>query len=141
MFCGCGVAFGGEPNTRTCPVCLGMPGSLPVANERAVEYTMKIALALNCKIVEHSLFHRKNYFYPDMPKNYQISQYDLPLGSRGSSRSRATSVRRRSASLASTSRKTPASRIHMGGTGRIADSEYSARGLQPGRHPARRDRQ
>ena len=67
MFCGCAVAFGGDPNTRTCPVCLGLPGSLPVANEKAVEYTMKIALAMDCKVAQYSLFHRKNYFYPDMP--------------------------------------------------------------------------
>src|SRR5688500_17023963 len=83
MFCGCAVDFGGDPTTRTCPVCLGMPGSLPVANERAVEYTIKIAAALGCSIAPHSLFHRKNYFYPDMPKNYQISQYEFPLGSQG----------------------------------------------------------
>jgi aspartyl-tRNA(Asn)/glutamyl-tRNA(Gln) amidotransferase subunit B len=83
MFCGCAVAFAGEPNTRTCPVCLGLPGSLPVANEKAVEYTLRIALALDCSIAGYSLFHRKNYFYPDMPKNYQISQYDLPIGSGG----------------------------------------------------------
>ena len=80
MFCGCAVTFGEEPNTQVCPVCLGHPGTLPVTNERAVEYATRIALALNCRIAERTIFHRKNYFYPDLPKGYQISQYDLPLG-------------------------------------------------------------
>ncbi len=79
MFCGCAVEFGGEPNTRVCPVCLGMPGSLPVPNEKAVEATVLAGLALECDIAPYSRFHRKNYFYPDMPKDYQISQYDLPF--------------------------------------------------------------
>jgi aspartyl-tRNA(Asn)/glutamyl-tRNA(Gln) amidotransferase subunit B len=79
MFCGCPNAFGSEPNTNVCPVCLGHPGTLPVPNETAIEYTIRIGLALGCTIAPHSLFHRKNYFYPDMPKNFQISQYDLPL--------------------------------------------------------------
>jgi aspartyl-tRNA(Asn)/glutamyl-tRNA(Gln) amidotransferase subunit B len=79
MFCGCPVDFGSPPNTNVCPVCLGLPGALPVVNGRAVEYAMTIGLALNCSIAEHSVFSRKNYFYPDMPKNYQISQYDEPL--------------------------------------------------------------
>jgi aspartyl-tRNA(Asn)/glutamyl-tRNA(Gln) amidotransferase subunit B len=83
MFCGCEVAFGGEPNTRCCPVCLGLPGSLPVVNERAVEYMARAALALNCTILPQCVFHRKNYYYPDLPKNYQISQYDYPLGVNG----------------------------------------------------------
>ncbi len=83
MFCKCKVDFGGAPNSRVCPVCLGLPGSLPVANEKAVEYVVRAALALNCTISEESLFHRKNYFYPDMAKNYQISQYDFPIGSNG----------------------------------------------------------
>ncbi len=79
MFCGCPVAFGGEPNTRVCPVCLGMPGALPVPNEAAIEATVLAGLATNCRIAAWSQFHRKNYFYPDMPKDYQISQYDLPF--------------------------------------------------------------
>jgi aspartyl-tRNA(Asn)/glutamyl-tRNA(Gln) amidotransferase subunit B len=80
MFCGCEVTFGDPPNTHVCPVCLGHPGVLPVTNEKAVEYATRIALALNCRIAERTIFHRKNYFYPDLPKAYQISQYDLPLG-------------------------------------------------------------
>ena len=83
MFCGCPVAFGGEPNTRVCPVCLGMPGALPVPNQAAIEATVLAGLATNCAIAERSQFHRKNYFYPDMPKNYQISQYDLPFCEHG----------------------------------------------------------
>lgn len=79
MFCGCRNVFGAEPNTLVCPVCLGLPGSLPVINRRAVEYLVKTGLALGCSIEPHSKFDRKNYFYPDMPKNYQISQYDMPL--------------------------------------------------------------
>ena len=125
MFCGCEVAFAGEPNTRTCPVCLGLPGSLPVPNERAVAYTAAIGLALNCDVNAHSLFHRKNYFYPDMPKNYQISQYDHPLctggyvdiqGGFGSTRVGITRVH-----LEEDTGKS----IHVGGAGRIADSDYS----------------
>jgi aspartyl-tRNA(Asn)/glutamyl-tRNA(Gln) amidotransferase subunit B len=79
MFCGCPTVFGAEPNTQICPVCLGLPGSLPVANKAAIEATIRIGLALNCTIATWCRFARKNYFYPDMPKNYQISQYDEPL--------------------------------------------------------------
>src|SRR2546423_5045361 len=79
MFCGCRNEFGAPPTTHACPVCLGPPGSLPVPNEKAIEYTIRIGLALGSQIAPKALFHRKNYFYPDMPKNFQISQYDLPL--------------------------------------------------------------
>ena len=79
MFCGCATVFGAEPNTQVCPVCLGMPGSLPFVNERAIESTILIGLALNCEIATWCRFARKNYFYPDMPKNFQISQYDEPI--------------------------------------------------------------
>ena len=79
MFCGCSTTFGADPNTHTCPVCLGLPGALPVANEMAIESTIRIGLALNCSIATWCRFARKNYFYPDMPKNFQTSQYDEPL--------------------------------------------------------------
>src|SRR6202035_2519005 len=83
MFCGSPVTFGAEPNSAVCPVCLGLPGSLPVVNRTAIEYAIKIGLALNCSIASWCRFARKNYFYPDMPKNFQISQYDEPLCSDG----------------------------------------------------------
>ena len=79
MFCGCATEFGAQPNTQTCPVCLGLPGSLPVVNKKAIESTILIGLALNCSITPYSRFARKNYFYPDMPKNFQTSQYDEPI--------------------------------------------------------------
>src|SRR5215468_1187349 len=79
MFCGCTTVFGAEPNTQVCPVCLGLPGALPVANRAAIEATVRIGLALGCTIATWCRFARKNYFYPDMPKNFQISQYDEPL--------------------------------------------------------------
>jgi aspartyl-tRNA(Asn)/glutamyl-tRNA(Gln) amidotransferase subunit B len=83
IFCGCSTQFGDAPNVNTCPVCLGLPGALPVLNKRAVELAMRAALALNCTVHEHSRFARKNYFYPDLPKGYQISQYELPLATSG----------------------------------------------------------
>jgi aspartyl-tRNA(Asn)/glutamyl-tRNA(Gln) amidotransferase subunit B len=83
IFCGCSTQFGDAPNANTCPVCLGLPGTLPVLNKRAVELGMQAALALNCTVHEHSRFARKNYFYPDLPKGYQISQYELPLATDG----------------------------------------------------------
>ena len=79
MFCGCAVEFGAEPNTNICPVCLGLPGALPVPNRKAIEWIMAIGLALNCEVSERSVFHRKNYFYADLPKGYQISQFDIPV--------------------------------------------------------------
>jgi aspartyl-tRNA(Asn)/glutamyl-tRNA(Gln) amidotransferase subunit B len=83
IFCSCSTEFGAPPNTHTCPICLGHPGVLPVLNRQAVEYAMKAAMALNCEIAEYSKFDRKNYFYPDLPKAYQISQYDQPIGRNG----------------------------------------------------------
>ncbi len=83
MFCGCKNEFGGEPNTRCCPVCLGMPGSLPVMNKKAVDHVIRTSLALNCTINRDAKFDRKNYFYPDLPKGYQISEYDFPIGVEG----------------------------------------------------------
>ncbi|MBI5078729.1 Asp-tRNA(Asn)/Glu-tRNA(Gln) amidotransferase subunit GatB, partial [Candidatus Saganbacteria bacterium] len=84
MFCSCSTKFGARPNTNICPVCTGQPGVLPVINKKAIELAIKTALALNCKIEPHSVFARKNYFYPDLPKNYQISQYEQPLATGGS---------------------------------------------------------
>jgi aspartyl-tRNA(Asn)/glutamyl-tRNA(Gln) amidotransferase subunit B len=83
IFCGCSTRFGDPPNTNVCPVCLGLPGTLPVLNKRAIEMAMRASLALNCKVHDHSRFARKNYFYPDLPKGYQISQYELPLATGG----------------------------------------------------------
>jgi aspartyl-tRNA(Asn)/glutamyl-tRNA(Gln) amidotransferase subunit B len=83
IFCGCSTQFGNAPNSNSCPVCLGLPGTLPVLSRRAVELAMRASLALNCKVHEHSRFARKNYFYPDLPKGYQISQYELPLATGG----------------------------------------------------------
>ncbi len=83
IFCGCATTFGGAPNTQVCPVCLGMPGSLPVLNRQAVACALKMALATDCRVSEESIFARKNYFYPDLPKGYQISQYERPLAEHG----------------------------------------------------------
>jgi aspartyl-tRNA(Asn)/glutamyl-tRNA(Gln) amidotransferase subunit B len=126
MFCSCENGFGGEPNTQTCPVCLAYPGALPVPNEQAVEWTIKLGLALGCKIAERAIFHRKNYFYPDNPKGYQISQYDIPLSSEGSfvvpGPDGDTEVGIVRAHLEEDAAKT----IHVGGaTGRIVGSAHS----------------
>jgi len=83
VFCGCSTQFGSAPNSQVCPVCLGLPGSLPVLNKTALTYALKVALALNCEIADFTKFDRKNYFYPDLPKSYQISQYDKPLSKAG----------------------------------------------------------
>ena len=94
IFCGCSTTFGAEPNTALCPVCLGLPGALPVLNRRAVELAARAALALGCRIHPESIFARKNYFYPDLPKGYQISQYDRPLATRRLDRLRRRRPRR-----------------------------------------------
>jgi aspartyl-tRNA(Asn)/glutamyl-tRNA(Gln) amidotransferase subunit B len=121
LFCGCRNAFGSEPNTNICPVCLGLPGSLPVLNEMAVEYAMRIGTALNCRIVS-SLFHRKNYFYPDMPKDYQVSQYDEPINIDGFLElpgGKTIGIVR--AHIEEDTGKT----THVGGGGRIHDADHS----------------
>jgi len=121
MFCGCANDFGSEPNTNICPVCLGLPGSLPVVNERAVEYALRIGAALNCS-AQRSVFHRKNYFYPDMPKDYQISQYDEPINTDGHLElADGTFVGIERAHLEEDTGKT----THVGGGGRIHDASHS----------------
>ena len=125
MFCGCPVGFGGEPNTRVCPVCLGHPGTLPAMNERAIELTTKIAMALGCEIAPNSIFHRKNYFYPDMPKNYQISQYDLPIGVNGALEVESDGVAHRIGITRVHLEEDTGKSIHVGGGGRIHDADHS----------------
>jgi aspartyl-tRNA(Asn)/glutamyl-tRNA(Gln) amidotransferase subunit B len=121
LFCWCRNAFGDEPNTNVCPVCLGLPGSLPVLNAMAVEYAMRIGTALHCEI-RPSLFHRKNYFYPDMPKDYQISQYDEPINRNGwLELPDGTRVGIERAHMEEDTGKT----THVGGGGRIHDAEHS----------------
>jgi aspartyl-tRNA(Asn)/glutamyl-tRNA(Gln) amidotransferase subunit B len=117
MFCGCELSFGDEPNVHTCPVCLAHPGVLPVVNEQAVLYALQIAAALGCEVAPRSIFHRKNYFYPDSPKAYQISQYDIPIAGAG----RLGDVRIHRAHL----EEDAAKMIHVGGSGRIHGSGAS----------------
>ncbi|MBA3808460.1 MAG: Asp-tRNA(Asn)/Glu-tRNA(Gln) amidotransferase subunit GatB [Solirubrobacterales bacterium] len=117
MFCGCELSFGEPPNTRTCPVCLGLPGSLPVANAKAIHFGLMIGLALGSELAPRSIFHRKNYFYPDLPKGYQISQYDEPLclgGQLGDVRIHRVHLEEDAAKL-----------IHLGASGRIHGSDAS----------------
>src|SRR5256885_2384044 len=121
MFCGCPTTFGGEPNTQTCPVCLGQPGSLPVPNKRAIEYLMLIGLALDCTVAPYSLFHRKNYFYPDMPKNYQISQYDKPLCVGGHLDVDVDGTQTRIGITRAHMEEDTGKSLHVGASGRIAD--------------------
>ncbi len=125
MFCGCPNTFGGEPNTRTCPVCLGHPGTLPVPNREAVDRTMKIALALDGAVAPRSLFHRKNYFYPDMPKNYQISQYDLPIGTGGHLDIETDGETRRVGMNRVHLEEDTGKTVHASATGRIAEADYA----------------
>ncbi len=117
MFCGCGLSFGESPNTLTCPVCLGLPGTLPLANERAIHYGLMIGLALGSQLAPRSIFHRKNYFYPDLPKGYQISQYDEPLCKGG----RLGDVRIHRVHLEEDAAKL----VHAGASGRIHGSDSS----------------
>jgi len=117
MFCGCELSFGDEPNVHTCPVCLAHPGVLPVVNEQAIHYALKIAAALECEVAERSIFHRKNYFYPDSPKAYQISQYDIPIAGAG----KLGDIRIHRAHL----EEDAAKMIHVGESGRIHGSGAS----------------
>src|SRR6187431_2084606 len=126
MFCGCSTAFGAEPNTQVCPVCLGLPGSLPVVNGKAVESAMRIGLALNCTIAEWCRFARKNYFYPDMPKNYQISQYDEPIAYDGWTEVVLDGESFRIGIERAHMEEDTGKSLHVGGlTGRIHGAEYS----------------
>jgi aspartyl-tRNA(Asn)/glutamyl-tRNA(Gln) amidotransferase subunit B len=118
MFCGCELSFGEQPNTRTCPVCLGLPGTLPVVNAEAIHFGLMIGMALGCEIAPRSIFHRKNYFYPDLPKGYQVSQYDIPLARDG----RLGDVRVHRAHLEEDAAKL----VHAGASGRIHGAEASA---------------
>ena len=123
MFCGCPTEFGSEPNTHVCPVCLGLPGALPVPNEVAIRWTISLGLALGCTIAPHSVFHRKNYFYADLPKNYQISQYDLPFCSGGHlDVDGGTGTRRIGITRVHLEEDTGKS-THLGGGGRIHDAD------------------
>ena len=117
MFCGCELSFGDPANVHTCPVCLALPGALPVVNERAIHYGLMIGMALGCELAPRSIFHRKNYFYPDLPKGYQISQYDEPLCRRGS----LAGVRIHRVHLEEDAAKL----VHLGASGRIHGSELS----------------
>ncbi|GAB3928157.1 aspartyl/glutamyl-tRNA(Asn/Gln) amidotransferase subunit B [Microlunatus endophyticus] len=127
MFCGCINEFGGEPNTHTCPVCLGLPGSLPVVNEKAVESAIRIGLALNCKIAEWCRFARKNYFYPDVPKNYQISQYDEPIAYDGHVDVEVDGQTYRIEIERAHMEEDAGKSLHIGGaTGRIQGADHSA---------------
>jgi aspartyl-tRNA(Asn)/glutamyl-tRNA(Gln) amidotransferase subunit B len=121
LFCGCPNEFGAPPNTNVCPVCLGLPGSLPVLNEKAVELALRLGEALHFTMPAQSIFHRKNYFYPDMPKNFQTSQYDEPICVLGEIEVDGVLVRITRAHLEEDTGKT----MHVGGGGRIHDAEHS----------------
>src|SRR5438477_11356411 len=121
LFCGCPNEFGGEPNTHICPVCLGLPGSLPVLNEQAVEFALRVAEALGLSGPAESIFARKNYFYPDMPKDYQISQYQEPITIDGELDVDGARIGITRAHLEEDTGKT----VHVGRGGRIHDADYS----------------
>ena len=115
IFCSCSTEFGGAPNSHTCPVCTGQPGSLPVLNKQVVEYAVAVGLATNCQITQYSKFDRKNYFYPDNPQNYQISQLYLPNTASLRTSLRLTSAKSRCASTRSIWRRMPANSYMMSG--------------------------
>src|SRR5437763_404390 len=126
MFCRCEFEYFGEPNTRTCPVCLAHPGALPVANRKAVDWTIKLGLALGCDIADEAVFSRKNYFYPDNPKGYQISQYDRPLCVGGSLLVPGSDADREIGFVRAHLEEDAAKTVHVGGTtGRKVGSEHS----------------
>jgi aspartyl-tRNA(Asn)/glutamyl-tRNA(Gln) amidotransferase subunit B len=125
MFCGCPTTFGAEPNTQTCPTCLGLPGSMPVVNAKAVESAIKIGLALNCSIAGWCRFARKNYFYPDMPKNFQTSQYDEPIASDGWMDVEVEGTTYRVGIERAHMEEDTGKSTHVGSTGRIHGADYS----------------
>jgi aspartyl-tRNA(Asn)/glutamyl-tRNA(Gln) amidotransferase subunit B len=126
MFCACAVEYAAEPNTYTCPVCLGYPGTLPVPNAKAIEWTVKLGLALGCDVAEHAVFHRKNYFYPDLAKGYQISQYDEPLCTDGRFLVPAADGDLEVGIVRAHLEEDAAKIVHVGGAGgRIGGAEYS----------------
>jgi aspartyl-tRNA(Asn)/glutamyl-tRNA(Gln) amidotransferase subunit B len=125
MFCGCAASFGAEPNTNVCPVCLGLPGALPVPNQRAIDMTVALGLALGCDIAPRSVFHRKNYFYADMPKNYQISQFDLPLCTGGHVDVEVDETTRRVGITRVHLEEDTGKSTHIGASGRIHGAEYA----------------
>ena len=126
MFCRCANGFGGGENTQTCPVCLGFPGALPVVNRRAIEWTIKLGLALDCEIAPHAVFARKNYFYPDLPKGYQISQYDLPSCMNGKVLVPTPDGDHEIGIVRAHLEEDAAKTTHVGGrTGRIGGADYS----------------
>jgi aspartyl-tRNA(Asn)/glutamyl-tRNA(Gln) amidotransferase subunit B len=126
MFCRCPVGFGAGENTRTCPVCLGLPGALPVANRAAIEWTIKLGLALGCEIAPRAVFARKNYFYPDLPKGYQISQYDLPSCTDGNVLVPLPEGDHSVGIVRAHLEEDAAKNVHVGGsTGRIGGAEYT----------------
>ena len=126
MFCRCPVGFGAGENTQTCPVCLGFPGALPVANRTAIEWTIRLGLALGCEVAEHAVFARKNYFYPDLPKGYQISQYDLPSCTNGNMILPTAEGDRSIGIVRAHLEEDAAKTVHVGGrTGRIGGAEHS----------------
>jgi aspartyl-tRNA(Asn)/glutamyl-tRNA(Gln) amidotransferase subunit B len=125
MFCGCSTDFGGPPNTRVCAVCLGQPGTLPVTNRTAVEYAIRLGLALGCEIAPTSQFHRKNYFYPDMPKNYQISQYDVPICKGGELEIPTADGTKRIGITRVHMEEDTGKSLHVGTTGRLHGADYS----------------
>jgi len=125
MFCGCAATFGGDPNTKTCPICLGHPGVLPVANRAAVANTILLGLALNCEVTPRSIFHRKNYFYPDMPKDFQISQYDIPLTAGGWLEIEMDGYERRVGITRVHLEEDTGKSIHIGESGRIHGADHS----------------
>src|SRR6187455_2999908 len=126
MFCGCPATFGGEPNSQVCPTCLGLPGSMPVVNGKAVESAIRIGLALNCQIAEWCRFARKNYFYPDMPKNFQTSQYDEPIAFDGWTEVDVDGEPFRVAIERAHMEEDTGKSLHVGGaTGRIHGADHS----------------